>query len=124
MYRKLTDQPGLAAVEACWVHTTVMRGGPVAEYRTGELDTILARVREEAAAIAPFELAYGRPEGGRVALELSAYPGEQARRLWGLTTRIEAESPTPAFRSGPRCTSLMPRSPTASPGRCGRTACR
>ncbi|MFH9426287.1 2'-5' RNA ligase family protein [Streptomyces sp. NPDC017529] len=84
-------QPGLAPVDARWVHTTVMHGGPVQEYKPGEIDTILERVRAECATLAPFDLVFDRPAIGRVAVECTARPGAPARRLWELTTRIDAE---------------------------------
>ncbi|MBW1597255.1 2'-5' RNA ligase family protein [Streptomyces sp. JJ38] len=90
-YRKLTSGPGLARVEARWLHTTLMHGGPITEYRPGEIDEITARVAKECVSITPFELTYGRPSVGNVAIELTAWPGERSRRLWELTTRIDAE---------------------------------
>ncbi|WP_329169394.1 2'-5' RNA ligase family protein (plasmid) [Streptomyces sp. NBC_01267] len=90
-YRELTHRPGLAPVEARWVHTTVMHGGPVADYKDEELDTIVELVRQECATIAPFDLTFDRPAIGRVAVECAARPGAPARRLWQLTTQIDVD---------------------------------
>ncbi|MGQ7754820.1 2'-5' RNA ligase family protein (plasmid) [Streptomyces sp. WC2508] len=90
-YREVTHRPGLAPVEARWVHTTVMHGGPVAEYAPGEIDTIVDRVRQECQAIAPIDLTFDRPSPGRVAVECAARPGAPGRRLWELTTRVDRE---------------------------------
>ncbi|MFD8822088.1 2'-5' RNA ligase family protein [Streptomyces sp. NPDC059605] len=90
-YREILDRPGLAPVEARWLHTTVMHGGPVAEYRAGEIDTIVDRVRQECAGLAPIDLTFDRPSPGRVGVECAARPGAPGRRLWELTTQIDAE---------------------------------
>ncbi|MFE2039183.1 2'-5' RNA ligase family protein [Streptomyces scopuliridis] len=73
------------------MHTTVMHGGPVEKYEHGEIDAIAERVRQECADIEPFGLTFDRPAIGRVAVECAARPGAPARRLWELTTRIDAE---------------------------------
>ncbi|MEU4507584.1 2'-5' RNA ligase family protein [Streptomyces sp. NPDC024089] len=90
-YREITHRPGLAPVEARWVHTTVMHGGPMDEYKPGEIDTIMDRVAAECAQIAPIDLTFDRPTPGRVAMECAARPGAPGRRLWELTTRIDQE---------------------------------
>ncbi|NXY95811.1 hypothetical protein HYE82_15705 [Streptomyces sp. BR123] len=90
-YRELVDRPGLAWVEERWMHTTILHGGPMQEYRPGEIDAILARVRQECTAVEPFELTYDRPTPGTVAVERAARPGAPGRRLWELTARIDAE---------------------------------
>ncbi|MFE7113120.1 2'-5' RNA ligase family protein [Streptomyces sp. NPDC057575] len=90
-YREVTHRPGLAPVEAQWVHTTVMHGGPMDEYRPGEIDTIVDRVAAECERIAPIELTFDRPTPGRVGVECAARPGAPGRRLWELTTRIDQE---------------------------------
>ncbi|MFD7667746.1 2'-5' RNA ligase family protein [Streptomyces sp. NPDC059788] len=100
-YREILHQPGLAPVDARWVHTTVMHGGPMEEYKPGEIDTILERVRAECATIAPFDLVFDRPAIGRVAVECTARPGAPARRLWELTTRIDAEVTGSRFPTTP-----------------------
>ncbi|MFD8851855.1 2'-5' RNA ligase family protein [Streptomyces sp. NPDC059604] len=90
-YREILDRPGLAPVEARWVHATVMHGGPVDEYRPSEIDTIVDRVRQECRDLDPIDLTYDRPTPGRVAVECAARPGAPGRRLWELTTRIDQE---------------------------------
>ncbi|MFE4212250.1 2'-5' RNA ligase family protein [Streptomyces sp. NPDC056844] len=102
-YRDLTGVPGLARVEARWVHTTLMHGGPIADYQPGEIDEITRRVAAECAELSPVELTYDRPSIGVVAVEVGAWPGAATRHLWELTTRIDAEATGGRF----------PRTPTA-----------
>ncbi|MFC6136499.1 MULTISPECIES: 2'-5' RNA ligase family protein [Streptomyces] len=90
-YRELTSRPGLGRVEAQWLHTTLMHGGPMDEYKPGEVEAIIERVAEQCASISPFELTYERPAIGNVAVELAAHPGREARRLWEITTNVDAE---------------------------------
>jgi hypothetical protein len=89
-YRELTHRPGLEPVAAGWIHTTVMHGGPIDRYTDSEITTIVDQVGEACATIAPFDLVYDRPTVGTVAVECPARPGAPARRLWELTTRIDA----------------------------------
>lgn len=89
-YRAITHRPGLAPVSARWVHMTVLHGGPVAEYRRGELDAITKRVHQRCVGIEPFDLTIDRPSVGRVAIECPARPGAPARRLWELTAQSDA----------------------------------
>jgi hypothetical protein len=63
----------------------------VAAYTPGEIDVIVDRVREACESIAPFDLVVDRPSIGTVAVEFPARPGALARRLWELTTRVDAE---------------------------------
>ncbi|TGB15509.1 2'-5' RNA ligase family protein [Streptomyces sp. MZ04] len=92
-YRAITHRPGLAPVPARWAHCTVLHGGPVDQYRDGEITEITERVAKECQnqMILSFDLAFDRPSVGTVALECSARPGEPARRLWELTARVDAE---------------------------------
>lgn len=90
-YRELLQRRGLAPVEARWLHTTLMHGGPMDAYEHGEIGTIIERVRQECAALAPFDLVFDRPEIGRAGVACAARPGAPARTLWELTTRIDAE---------------------------------
>ncbi|MEU9189452.1 2'-5' RNA ligase family protein [Streptomyces sp. NPDC048484] len=90
-YRELSHHPGLAPVPAQWVHTTVMHGGPVDQYTETEITAVVDRVGEACATIAPFDLIYDRPSVGTVAVECPARPGAAARRLWELTTGIDAD---------------------------------
>ncbi|MFE7113198.1 2'-5' RNA ligase family protein [Streptomyces sp. NPDC057575] len=101
-YREITHRPGLAPVEARWVHTTVMHGGPTAEYLPGEIDAILDRVRQECREVGPIDFTFDRPSPGRVAVECAARPGEPGRRLWELTTRIDQEVTGSRFPVLPR----------------------
>jgi hypothetical protein len=68
-----------------------MHGGPVDQYTDAEITTIVDRVGEACATIGPFDLIYDRPSVGTVAVECAARPGVPARRLWELTTRIDAD---------------------------------
>lgn len=90
-YREITHRPGLAPVPARWVHLTVLHAGPLADYRDGEVDAIVQRVRDRCAGIEPFELVVDRPVVGRVAIECQARPGAPARRLWEMTARVDAD---------------------------------
>ncbi|WP_128381302.1 hypothetical protein [Streptomyces cavernae] len=90
-YRELTHRPGLAPVPARWIHTTVMHGGPVDQYTASEITTIVERVGKSCTTIAPFDLIYDRPSCGMVGVECVARPGAPARRLWELTTGIDAD---------------------------------
>src|SRR5690606_9761135 len=72
-------------------HLTVLHGGPVDEYRPGEIEAITQRVRDRCAGIEPFSLTFDRPTVGRVALECPARPGAPARRLWEVTARVDHE---------------------------------
>ncbi|WP_327233641.1 2'-5' RNA ligase family protein [Streptomyces sp. NBC_01317] len=90
-YREITHRAGVAPVEARWVHATVMHGGPVERYEAGEIGAITERVRQEAADIEPFDLVLDRPTISRLGVECTARAGAPARRLWELTTRIDAE---------------------------------
>ncbi|MFZ3491872.1 2'-5' RNA ligase family protein [Streptomyces sp. 5.8] len=90
-YEQLTTRPGLRRVEARWVHTTLMHGGPVDEYKPGEVEAIIERVTEQCKYISPFELTYDRPAVGAVAVEMTARPGHQTRQLWEITTSVDAE---------------------------------
>ena len=89
-YQAITHRPGLAPVPARWVHLTVLHAGPVLEYRPGEIDSITKMVRESCADLAPFNLIFGRPAIGTVAIECAAQPGAPARRLWELTAAVDA----------------------------------
>ncbi|BCL33428.1 2'-5' RNA ligase family protein [Streptomyces aurantiacus] len=90
-YRELTHRPGLAPVPARWVHATVMHGGPVDQYTQAEITAIVDRVGEACATTAPFDLIYDRHSVGTVAVECAARPGAPARRLWELTTAVDAD---------------------------------
>lgn len=90
-YRAITHRPGLAPVPARWLHLTLLHGGPIAEYRRGEIDAITELVHRECASIEPLDLTVDRPCVGRVAIECPARPGAPARRLWELTARVDAE---------------------------------
>ncbi|MFE1949992.1 2'-5' RNA ligase family protein [Streptomyces sp. NPDC059524] len=100
-YRHVADQPGIAPVDARWLHTTLMHGGPVDEYKPDEIDQIVDLVRTECAAISPFTLVYDRPAVGVVALESAARPAHDARRLWELTTRIDRQVTGGRFETRP-----------------------
>lgn len=73
-YRELTHRPGLVPVPVQWIHTTVMHGGPVDQYTDSEITTIVDRVGEACATIAPVDLIYDRPSVGTVAVECAARP--------------------------------------------------
>ncbi|MFD4764278.1 2'-5' RNA ligase family protein [Streptomyces sp. NPDC058439] len=90
-YKEITHRPGLAPVEARWIHTTVMHGGPMEQYQPGEIDMIVDRVRQACEEIAPFDLNFDVPVPGRVSVGCAARPGAPGRRLWELTTRIDGE---------------------------------
>lgn len=90
-YREVTHRPGLSAVDARWLHLTVLHAGPVDRYRAGEIDSVVARVREACGAIAPFDVTIDRPVVSRVAVECAVRPGAPMRRLWELTSCIDAE---------------------------------
>ncbi|MFE7570676.1 2'-5' RNA ligase family protein [Streptomyces sp. NPDC057539] len=77
--QEVTHRAGLAPVEARWVHTTVMHGGPVEKYKDGEIDAVTERVRQECASIEPFDLTFDRPAIGRVAVECAARPVREPR---------------------------------------------
>lgn len=90
-YRAITHRPGLAPVPARWVHCTVLHGGPVDQYRDGEITEITERVAKECQTITSFDLTFDRPGIGTVAVECAARPGAPARRLWELTARADAD---------------------------------
>ncbi|RLU82604.1 hypothetical protein CTZ27_30045 [Streptomyces griseocarneus] len=90
-YRLITNRPGLAPVAAPWLHCTVLHAGPVAEYREQQIADIVERVSKECQDIEAFDLTFDRPGVGTVAIECAARPGLPARRLWEITSRVDAE---------------------------------
>ncbi|MFF3730955.1 2'-5' RNA ligase family protein [Streptomyces sp. NPDC002476] len=90
-YRSITHRPGLAPVQAPWTHCTVLHGGPVDQYRNGEITEITGRVAKECQTIPAFDLTVDRPAIGTVAVECAARPGAPARQLWKLTARVDAD---------------------------------
>ncbi|AXU16812.1 2'-5' RNA ligase family protein [Streptomyces clavuligerus] len=91
-YRSITHRPGLAPVAPSWVHCTVLHGGPVDQYRDGEITAITERVAKECQTLGGFDLVFDRPTVGTVAIECAARPGHPARQLWELTARADAET--------------------------------
>ncbi|MEU1813540.1 2'-5' RNA ligase family protein [Micromonospora aurantiaca (nom. illeg.)] len=89
-YRELTHREGLIPVEPAWYHVTVLHSAPVQQVTDGELEQIVAGVRQRCAAEAPFDLTVDRPAVGSVAVECAARPGAPARRLWQAT--VEAST--------------------------------
>ncbi|SOD67088.1 2'-5' RNA ligase superfamily protein [Streptomyces zhaozhouensis] len=89
-YRAITHHPGLAPVPARWLHLTVLHAGPVANYQPDELAHVTKLVADECASLKPFDLLIDRPSVGRVAIECAARPGAPARRLWELTSNVDA----------------------------------
>jgi len=86
-YRTVAEHPGLRAVEAPWLHVTVLHAGPRDEASGAEIARMVSRVRElvEVEGIEPVELTLARPAPGTQAIECAARPGAPARRLWELT---------------------------------------
>ncbi|MEU3602255.1 DUF4097 family beta strand repeat-containing protein [Streptomyces sp. NPDC006798] len=90
-YRTLTGQPGLEPVPARWAHCTILHGGPVDQYRDGEIDAITERVAKEVRDSPAFDLVFDRPTIGTVAVECAARPGAPARHLWEIAAQADAE---------------------------------
>jgi hypothetical protein len=90
-YTPITHQPGLQPVPSRWIHMTVLHGGPIADYRSGEIEAITELVTDRCATIDPPQLTIDRPMIGRVAIECAARPGAPVRQLWELTARVDAE---------------------------------
>lgn len=90
-YRPLWEgQPGLAPVPPSWLHLTVLHGGPMGEYRDGEIDAMVKRAAAACREIEPFDITLDRPAIGRVAVECAGRPGAPARQLWELTGAADA----------------------------------
>nr|WP_241266220.1 hypothetical protein [Streptomyces boncukensis] len=68
-----------------------MHGGPVEEYRDGEIREISERVAKECQSLGSFDLTFDRPGIGTVAIECAARPGIPARRLWERAARVDAD---------------------------------
>lgn len=88
---EVLTQPGLAVVEPEWLHTTLLHGGPLREYRDGEIEEIARRTREACERVSPFWMAYDRPAVGNVAVERGGWPGRPGQALHDLVALIHDE---------------------------------
>lgn len=90
-YREITHRAGVAPVEARWVHATVMHGGPVERYEAGRSARSpngSAR-RPRTSSLSTWSSTVRRSAGS--GWSAPPVPGRRTRRLWELTTRIDAE---------------------------------
>lgn len=90
VYRAAVDRPGMARVDPEWMHITVQHGGPMDDYRDGEIDAVVHEVAARAADMAPVEIVLDRPALGAVALECAGRPGAVTRPVWEMVTAAHA----------------------------------
>jgi 2'-5' RNA ligase len=96
-YQDITSGPSLAPVKPEDLHITVWHGAPVSDTDPGDLDRIVAQVREECQEIPPFTAVVRRPEAWRTAVVCPVY-GPSLRQLWTIVRDAEAGQP----RQGPK----------------------
>ena len=89
-YAPLTSRPGLAAVQARWLHCTILHSLPVG-HLDADLTKILAGVEAGCAEFAPWQMVVDRPVPGLVAVEAAATPGVEARKLCRLISDVTAQ---------------------------------
>jgi 2'-5' RNA ligase len=100
----LRDLPGVDPVPVEWLHLTMQGLGFTDELATGQVDKVVAAVRDRLAALSPFELTLGPVRVDPEALLLDAEPAGAIRDLrlairagiadtWGADRVPEAEAP-------------------------------
>ncbi|MDP9792551.1 hypothetical protein J2S43_001063 [Catenuloplanes nepalensis] len=87
-YAALTDRAGLAAVDAAWLHCTLLHSAPVAVVSDAHRADIIAAVRDICTRITPWQMTVERPVPGPVAIEAAITPGQPARQLCRLITDV------------------------------------